>query len=141
MAAFLKLAKILAFAANVFLPANVTITEHVAGSLERPLDAGCSILTDKTSVSGRTAQWRNIPLAKGSANSNRAVAHPLQYRQAAQRLGIPATSAGKHRSDGPEADHALTFSPDHPMGALQDHSKYRECKTRMSVSNYRTQKL
>ncbi|MDJ0628825.1 MAG: hypothetical protein QNJ44_11240, partial [Rhodobacter sp.] len=41
-------------------------------------------------------------------------------RQAAQRSGIPATGAGKHRSIGPETDHALTINPDHPMGALQN---------------------
>ena len=47
------------------------------------------------------------------------MAPPLQHRQAAQRSGIPAASAGKHRPDRPEADHALTFKPDHSMGAVQ----------------------
>ena len=47
------------------------------------------------------------------------MAHPLQYRQAAQRIGLPPACARKHRSDGPEAYDALTIKPDHPMGALQ----------------------
>ena len=45
------------------------------------------------------------------------MAHPLQYRQAAQRIGLPPACARKHRSDGPEAYDALTIKPDHPMGA------------------------
>ena len=51
------------------------------------------------------------------------MAHPLQYRQAAQRIGLPPACARKHRSDGPEAYDALTIKPDHLMGAchsLQD---------------------
>jgi len=45
------------------------------------------------------------------------MAHPLQYRQAAQRIGLPPACARKHRSDRPEAYDALTIKPDHPMGA------------------------
>ncbi len=47
------------------------------------------------------------------------IASALQHRQAAQRLGLLAASAQKHHPDGPEANDALTFKPDHPMGADQ----------------------
>ena len=47
------------------------------------------------------------------------MAHPLQYRQAAQRIGPPPACARKHRSDGPEAYDALTIKLDHLMGACQ----------------------
>ena len=36
---------------------------------------------------------------------------------AGQRIGIKR-NAGNHRPDGPEADHSLTFNPDHSMGAV-----------------------
>jgi hypothetical protein len=45
------------------------------------------------------------------------VARSLQHRQAAQRLRVSTTGTRKHRSKGPEANHALTIKPDHPMGA------------------------
>jgi hypothetical protein len=47
------------------------------------------------------------------------MASALQHRQAPQRPGIQTAGPGKYCPDGPEADHALTFNPDHPMGALQ----------------------
>ncbi|MEO1407638.1 MAG: hypothetical protein AAFV54_14275, partial [Pseudomonadota bacterium] len=40
-----------------------------------------------------------------------------QHRQAAQFTGLSSACTGKHRSDGPKADNALTIKPDHPMGA------------------------
>lgn len=43
--------------------------------------------------------------------------HPLQHRQTAKRIRLSSTRARKHRSDGPEAEHALTIKLDHPMGA------------------------
>ena len=52
-------------------------------------------------------------------NPDREVASSLQHYQTAQRSGIPSTGAQKHRPDRPEADHALTFKPDHSMGADQ----------------------
>ena len=48
---------------------------------------------------------------------NREMAHSLQHRQAAQFIGLSSACTGKHRSDGPKADNALTFKSDHPMGA------------------------
>ena len=36
--------------------------------------------------------------------------------QAAQRTALSPACTGKHRSDGPEADDALTIKPDHQMG-------------------------
>ena len=57
----------------------------------------------------------STPCAK--PNPDRTTAHPLQYRQAAQRIGVSSACSRKHRSDGPEAHDALTIKPDHPMGA------------------------
>ena len=48
------------------------------------------------------------------------MAHSLQHRQAAQFIGRSSARTRKHRSDGPKADNALTFKPDHPMGARQE---------------------
>ena len=45
------------------------------------------------------------------------MAHSLQHRQATQFIGLSSTFTGKHRSDGPKADNALTDKPDHQMGA------------------------
>ena len=50
-------------------------------------------------------------------NPDRAMAHSLQHRQAAQRLGVSPACAPMHRSNRPEAHDALTINPDHPMGA------------------------
>ncbi|KMW58669.1 Mobile element protein [Candidatus Rhodobacter oscarellae] len=47
------------------------------------------------------------------------MAHPLQHHQATPRPGIPTARARKPRPDRPEAHHALTIDPDHPMAALQ----------------------
>nr|AOE06781.1 hypothetical protein [uncultured bacterium] len=44
------------------------------------------------------------------------MAHSLQHSQAAQFIGLSSACTGKHRSDGPKADNALTFKLDHPMG-------------------------
>ena len=55
---------------------------------------------------------------------HRALAPPLQYCQATQRLGLSPTGTGKHDADRPEAHHALTFKLDHPMGALQQDQSY-----------------
>jgi transposase InsO family protein len=41
----------------------------------------------------------------------------LQHEEAAQCVGLPPASPGNHRSDGTQAGHALTFKPDHSMGA------------------------
>ena len=43
--------------------------------------------------------------------------HSLQHSQAAQFIGLSFACTRKHRSDGPKADNALTFKPNHPMGA------------------------
>ena len=47
------------------------------------------------------------------------MAHSLQHRKAAQFVGLSSARTGKHRADGPNANNALTFKPDHPMGARQ----------------------
>ena len=45
------------------------------------------------------------------------MAHSLQHRQAAQFIGLLSSACtGKHRSDGPKADNALTFKPDNQWG-------------------------
>ncbi len=76
----------------------------------------------------RTAQRRNLlQLARG-ANPDRAMAHPLQHDQAPQLFGLSSARARKHRSNGPEADDALTIKPDHPMGAR--HSRKSMLKAR-----------
>ena len=41
----------------------------------------------------------------------------LQYEEATQCLGLPSTSPGNHRLNGPKAGHALTFTLDHSKGA------------------------
>ena len=43
----------------------------------------------------------------------------LQYEEATKCLGLPSTSPGNHRLNGPKADHALTFTLDLSMGANQ----------------------
>ena len=43
----------------------------------------------------------------------------LQHQETAQCFGLPPASPGNHRSDGNQAGHALTFKPDHSMGADQ----------------------
>ena len=45
------------------------------------------------------------------------IAAPLGARCLRQTGASP--SAGNHRPDGPETDHALAINPDHPMGAVQ----------------------
>ncbi len=44
----------------------------------------------------------------------------LQHKETAQCVALPPTSPGIHRSDGPQAGHALTFKLDHSMGADQE---------------------
>jgi len=44
----------------------------------------------------------------------------LQHQETAQCFGLPPASPGNHRSDGNQAGHALTFKPDHLVGADQD---------------------
>lgn len=44
------------------------------------------------------------------------MAHSLQHRQAAQIIALSSACTGKHRSDGPKAENALTLKPDYPMG-------------------------
>ena len=46
---------------------------------------------------------------------------PYVTLRPAQRLGLPPPSAGNHRPNGPEAEHALTFNPDHSVGAVHRH--------------------
>jgi hypothetical protein len=41
----------------------------------------------------------------------------LQYKETAQFIGLPTASPRSHRYDGDKAGHALTFKPDHSMGA------------------------
>ena len=47
------------------------------------------------------------------------MAPSLQHRQATQFIGLSSACTGKHRSDGPKANNALTFKPDYSMGARQ----------------------
>ena len=53
---------------------------------------------------------------KGRPNPDRTMAGSLQHGQAAQRIGLPSTSARKHRTNGPEANDALAIKPHHLMG-------------------------
>lgn len=87
-----------------------------ACSLE-PMAFTCSMRKLQCPVPRRTAQRRNLLPPSGSPNPDRAMAHSLQHRQAAQLFGLPSARARKHRSNGPEAHDALTIKPDHPMGA------------------------
>jgi len=56
----------------------------------------------------------------------------LQYEEAPQCLGLPSTSPGNHRLNGPKADHALTFTLDLSMGANQgikfDWNRLKDCQ-------------
>ena len=45
------------------------------------------------------------------------MAPALHQGQTAQRLELQTTGAGKHRSNGPQTDDALTIKVDHPLGA------------------------
>jgi hypothetical protein len=75
--------------------------------------------------------FNSLREAQVLAGADRAVAPPLQHRAAAQRARIPSARArGGHREpsatppSGPgrisaAARAALTFRPDHPMGAGQ----------------------
>ena len=69
------------------------------------------------------AERRGLHHVTRGPDLDRTLAAPLQHRQAAQRLRIPAAGTKKHRPDRPETDHALTFKLDHPMGALQDSAR------------------
>jgi hypothetical protein len=71
--------------------------------------------------SGLVAQRRGLHHVARGSNSDRTMAGPLQCGQATQRFGLPPANAKKHRPDGPKAGHALTFKPDHPIGAHQGH--------------------
>ena len=71
-------------------------------------------------VPRRVAQWRAVLQPSRSSNPDRAMAHPLQYGQAAQRTGLSSASARKYCDNGPKTDDALTIKPDHPMGARQN---------------------
>ena len=58
-----------------------------------------------------------VMMSERELNRVEILAHSLQHDQAAQRSGLPPTRAGKHRTNGPETDDALTIKPHHPMGA------------------------
>ena len=47
------------------------------------------------------------------------MAQALQHRPPSQRPGLPTAGTRKLRPNGPIADHALTFNPDHSVGAAQ----------------------
>ena len=44
----------------------------------------------------------------------------LQHEEAPWCIGLPSAGSGNHRPNGPKADHALTFNPDHSSGADQN---------------------
>lgn len=46
------------------------------------------------------------------------MASAAKHCEVAQRLGIPTTRAGEPLSNGPEAQDALAFNLDHPMGRV-----------------------
>ena len=48
---------------------------------------------------------------------HRRMAPPLQHRPTAQCPWMETAGPGNHRSDGPEANHALTFKLNHSVGA------------------------
>ncbi|WP_297777848.1 hypothetical protein, partial [uncultured Roseovarius sp.] len=63
------------------------------------------------------------------------------HGQAAQRSGIPSTSAQKHRPDRPKTDHALTFISDHSMGAdhavsIVENFFEREIRSNLRLTNF-----
>ncbi len=68
----------------------------------------------------RVAERRNLLLAPRSPNHHRKMEEPLQYQATTQCIGLPPARARGHRSDGPKANHALTFKLDHSSGAAQD---------------------
>ena len=49
----------------------------------------------------------------------------LQYKETAQFIGLPTASPRSHRDHGDKAGHALTFKPDHSMGADQTDKTHR----------------
>ena len=88
-------------------------------------------------ASRRTPRWLNLLYAEGSENRHRKLATPLQHRQTAWVTGLQATGTGgicacirragddaTRASDaagaGAQTVNALTFQPDHSVGA--DHS-------------------
>jgi hypothetical protein len=82
----------------------------VAGKREKPIDI--------------VRKFRQVELSNGEVFCGLRQAQILiekaalpQYSQTPWRLGLSPTSAGNHGADRPEADHALAFKLDHPMGA------------------------
>lgn len=74
------------------------------------------ILLRKCAVSCRTEDHLRMPMVQ----SNR-------FRDPS---GIPPTCAGRHRPDGPKANHALTFNSVHSSGTAQDqppHIGHQRC--------------
>jgi hypothetical protein len=65
---------------------------------------------------------RNLLHPERGADHHRKMDETLQHEETAQCLGIPPTSPGNHRSDGPQAGHALTFKLDHSSGVGQIHT-------------------
>ena len=49
---------------------------------------------------GRVARWRTVLHLKRGLNPDRTLAHPLQHRQAAQRIGLSPVCTRKHRHNG-----------------------------------------
>ena len=65
------------------------------------------------------------PVLKRATDVFRGVVHTNGKRFAAPTndlIQAPHDPLGRHRPNRPEADHALTIKPDHPMGACHDHS-------------------
>ena len=75
----------------------------------------------------RAARRRGVLLAGGSQDRDRGLAATLQRQPPALGPGLPTArsrggpmaGAAGHPGRGPKAAHALTFDPDHPMGAGQ----------------------
>lgn len=98
---------------------QITVGERLLREFQRP-------------VPGRNAQRRSLPHPARGTDPDRKVATALQHRQAPQRSELPATGPRDLRANGPQADNALTFKPDHSVGAFQ--SMLRLCRTKFDTT-------
>jgi hypothetical protein len=97
---------------------RLTLGERLLRKLQRPLPPLSRFARKPLPGNERAAQWRGVLHVTRGPAPHQALAPPLQYCQAPQRLGLSPSGAGKHDADRPEAYHAQTFKLDHPMGAL-----------------------
>jgi len=75
--------------------------------------------TLQCSLPRRTAERRDILHAQRGQDHHWTTAQALHHNQAARRSWMETAKPRNHHTDGPEPDHALTFTSGHSVGADQ----------------------